>query len=75
MEWKYPEKNEFPIAHETGDWDGKRSDEVLAVDDIGRKIVARLYEGKMDGSHFKDWYDSEGFSIEREIVKWLSIPE
>lgn len=75
MEWKYTENNDFPIAYETGNWDGKRSDEVLVVDDIGRKMVARLYEGTMDGSNFKDWYDNEDYSIEREIVKWLNIPE
>jgi len=75
MEWKYIENNETPITYETGVWDGKRSEEVLVVDDIGRKMVARLYEGAMDGSHFKEWYDNEDYCINREIVKWLSIPE
>ena len=75
MEWKYTENNEMPITYETGVWDGKRSEEVLVVDDIGRKMVARLHEGTMDGSHFKEWYDNEDYCINREIVKWLSIPE
>ncbi len=75
MEWKYIENNETPITYETGVWDGKRSEEVLVIDDIGRKMVARLYEGTMDGSHFKEWYDNEDYCIDREIIKWMSIPE
>lgn len=75
MKWKYIENNETPITYETGVWDGKRSEEVLVVDDIGRKMVARLYEGTTDGSHFKEWYDNEDYGVDREIVKWLSIPE
>jgi hypothetical protein len=74
MEWKYTE-NETPIAYEIGVWDGKRSDEVVVVDDIGRNIIARLYEGTMDGTKFKDWIDSDDYMIEREIIKWLALPE
>jgi hypothetical protein len=72
MMWNY---TGTPIAYETGDWDGKRSDEVVAVDDIGRKHIARVYEGIMDGSEFKDWVDGDDYIIDREIIKWLSLPE
>lgn len=75
MEWRYIENNETPITYETGVWYGKRSEEVLVVDDRGRKMFARLYEGTMNGSHFKEWYDSEDYGIDREIVKWIKIPE
>jgi hypothetical protein len=72
MEWEY---TGHPIAYETGEWDGKRSDEVIAVDDIGRKIIARVYTGIMDGSEFIDWVDIDGNIIDRPIVKWFKIPE
>ena len=72
-EWRYTE-NETPLAYETGNWDGKRSDEVIGVDDIGRTHVLRLYEGFMDGSAFRDWIDNSDYIIDREIVKWFPIP-
>jgi hypothetical protein len=72
MKWKYTGN---PIAYETGAWDGRRSDEVVAVDDIGRKHIARVYAGIMDGNEFIDWVDSDDYIINREIVKWLSIPD
>lgn len=74
MEWKYTEK-ETPLAYETGSWDGRRSDEVVCEDDIHRKHIARVYEGTMDGSKFKDWIDSSDYIIDREIVRWLALPE
>ena len=73
MEWKYPQ-NETPLCYETGVWDGKRSDEVVAEDDIGRKYIVRVYEGTMDGSKFQDWIDNDGCIIDREIVRWLKLP-
>lgn len=74
MEWKYVEK-ETPLCYETGKWDGIRSDEVVAEDDIGRKHIARVYEGAIDGSSFRDWFDSDDYSIDREIVRWLALPQ
>ena len=73
MEWKYPQ-NETPLCYETGAWDGKRSDEIVAEDDIGRKHIARVYEGFMDGNKFCDWIDGDDYVIDREIVRWLKLP-
>ena len=72
MEWKYVGN---PITYETGEWDGKRSDEVVAVDDIGIKHIARVYAGVMDGNEFIDWVDGNDYIIDRKIIKWLSLPE
>ena len=73
MDWKNT-KNELPLAYRTGDWDGKNSDEVIAEDNLGKKYLAVYCEGKLDSTEFKDWYDSDGFSINKEIVRWLEIP-
>jgi len=73
MEWCSPEYK-MPLAYETGNWDGKRSDKIVVEDDIERTIIARLYEGTMDGHKFKDWVDETGDVIDREIVRWLKLP-
>jgi len=57
MEWKYTDKSK-PHVYESGNWDGKRSDEVVAEDVNGKKYVARIYSGAMDGSEFLEWVDS-----------------
>ena len=74
MEWIYTE-NEKTIAYETGEWDGKRSDEVVVQTDIDTKHIARLYEGVMDGSEFSNWVESDDYEFSREIVRWLKLPE
>ena len=65
---------DMPLCYETGAWDGKRSDEVLVEDDEGRRYVARMYSGQMDGSYFADWISNDGYIINKEIVRWLKIP-
>jgi hypothetical protein len=72
MEWKYT-KDETPITYETGDWDGKRSDKVVVINESGTAYIARLYEGFMDGSEYKDWIDSNDYMI-YNIVKWFPLP-
>lgn len=57
-------EDEMPIAYKTGVWDGQKSDLVLtynAVDDT--HCIATLYEGYLDGNHFKDWYHVDDFEI------------
>lgn len=61
-----------PTCYITGDWDGKKSDQVLCEDEKGKKYLATCYEGTTDGSHFFNWYDQDGFETE-EIVKWKEI--
>jgi hypothetical protein len=65
----------MPLAFDTGEWDGKKSDKVIVEDNVGKKYLATYYEGFMDGSHFKDWYDERDNYINNEIIKWYPIPE
>lgn len=74
MEWNYT-KIELPITYLTGMWDGKKSDEVLAEDSKGKKYIAILYTGVIDGNFFEDWYDNNDCSINESIVKWCKIPD
>ena len=74
MEWKYTQ-NETPIATESGDWDGNRSELVVAEDNFGFKYLARIYEGFMDGENFLNWVDDDDIMIDSEIIRWVSIPD
>lgn len=74
MEWKYSDI-EKPICYEAGEWDGKRSDEVVVETDIDTKHIARLYEGTMDGSKFSNWIESHDYEFSRKIVRWLALPQ
>ena len=62
-----------PLATEVGEWDGKRSDEVIVIDKNNRKYIARMYEGFMDGSEFVNFYNSNDFEIV-DVIKWCEIP-
>lgn len=64
---------DLPITWETGNWDGKRSDEYLVLTNKGEVKIAVLYSGIMDGNEFNDWYDQNGFEI--NVVGWSKIPE
>jgi hypothetical protein len=72
MVWK-DIKEETPHAYESGNWDGLKSDPVLAVDKNGKFHIAVVYEGHMDGSHFIDFYDTRDFEL-RDITHWCKIP-
>lgn len=74
MEWKYV-KDQTPIAFETGDWDGNRSELVVAEDKFGFKYLARVYEGFIDGENFLNWVDDDDIMIDSEIIRWVSIPD
>lgn len=63
-----------PICYETGPWDGKRSDFVLAIFDGLNPITARVYAGTMDGFEFADWYDADDNSINAKVEKWMYLP-
>ena len=67
-------ENHTPITYETGDWDGKRSCEVVAQDESGKNYIARLYEGFLDGINFKDWIDSNDDYINNKILRWVALP-
>lgn len=65
-------KEELPIAYETGNWDGKRSDFVLAKNIYGNWFKARTYQGFMDGHNFCDFVDDTDIVISN-IVYWRPI--
>jgi hypothetical protein len=73
MSWKKIEV-EKPIAFESGNWDGKRSNFVLTASKDGNYSIARMYEGFMDGSHFCDFYDERDYEVEN-VEYWMPIPE
>ena len=70
-----PVEIEMPLAYETGDWDGKRSDVVIVKTRKDEYFVARLYHGFMDGSEFNDWYSEDDFEVPEEVVAWSELPE
>ena len=66
-------KDKTPLCYIRGEWDGKRSDEIIVEDKDGTKFLATVYEGTMDGSHFIDWISDSDYTIEFP-VKWMKIP-
>jgi len=64
-------EDKTPIAYETGDWDGQRSDLFLCEDVMSEYHLAHLYEYH-DGQ--VEWYDKEDFGLRHEIVKWMPLP-
>lgn len=73
MEWIYT-KEQKPLTYITGDFDGKNSNNVVAEDKNGKQYLAYFSEGILDGEKFEDWYTSDGWLINEEIVKFLLIP-
>lgn len=71
MEWQY---NTNPITYLTGDFDGKNSDQVIAVDINGKKYLAVFNNGFMDGIFFEYWYDNRGYEINEKIIRFCKIP-
>ena len=61
-----------PIATETGDWDGKKSDKILVATRNKKMHIAEMYEGTMDGSHFRNFYDDRDFEIEN-VILWAEL--
>ena len=74
MEW-IDTNEKTPLCFERGEWDGRKSSNVLAEDIEGKKYIAHLYEGFLDGGSFQDWFDGEGYSINKSIVRWMEIPD
>ncbi len=80
MSWKYTD-NELPLCYERGNWDGNKSDLVLAETIYGKQFLAECYEGQMDGSYFFDWYsvdtiNKNDWSVDSQTVtRWMKIPQ
>ena len=67
-----PIEKEKPLATESGDWDGLRSDFVIAKDHHGNVFISRIYEGILDGFEFCDFVDNED-QVLSHIVEWRPI--
>jgi hypothetical protein len=71
MLW-YKLENKKPIATESGDWDGLKSDKVLVATRMQTMHIATMYVGTMDGSQFMDFYDDRDFEI-KHVTMWAEI--
>ena len=67
-----PTIEQTPTATEIGDWDGKRSDFVLAKTKNGSHYILRVYEGFSNGEKWVDWADKNDM-IHTGIVEWRSF--
>lgn len=67
----------IPIATETGSWDGKRSEDVLAeyIDTYNQPkfIVCRVYVVKERGEEFVIWVDKNDDIVDG-VTRWMEIP-
>jgi hypothetical protein len=50
-----PVSDGMPFCYQKGDWDGERSDLIIAETVSGKKFTAYCYSGFMDGQNFFDW--------------------
>lgn len=61
-----------PLAFETGEWDGKKSREILVFTKNMKYHIAVMYEGILDGHEFFDFYDQRDFEIQN-VTHWAEI--
>lgn len=66
--------DKLPITYISGNWDGKKSDEVVVECANEKKYIACLYSGFMDGSEFNSWYSSEDWYLP-EVTRWVKIQD
>lgn len=71
MIW-YELSQKKPIATKKGLWDGLKSEPLLVCTFSGKLIVAYMYEGFMDGCHFRDFYDENDCEI-NNVKYWTEI--
>ncbi len=63
-----------PIAYESGNWDGLRSDLFLGQCKHGVYYIAQMYEGILDGNKFCNFYDKNEYEI-LDLIKWKPITD
>lgn len=51
-------ENQKPLAVQSGNWDGLKSEPYFVKNKDGFSFVAVMYEGTLDGSHFRNFYDA-----------------
>jgi hypothetical protein len=62
-----------PHSYQTGNWDGKMSDEIIFADKDGYLYIGRCYQGVMDRSEFCSFYDQNDFEVDN-VTHWAEIP-
>jgi hypothetical protein len=71
MIW-YKLEKKSPIATQSGCWDGLRTDKILLCTRGGNLHVAVMYEGILDGSKFRNFYDDRDFEI-NDVIYWAEV--
>lgn len=71
MDWNLL-KDKTPICYETGDWDGKRSDLCICMDEKEKYHLAYMYE--YNDRQF-EWYDQDDYGLRYEIIKWFYLTD
>jgi hypothetical protein len=77
--WYYVNQGQLPLCYSTGDWDGKKSDIIIAETFTGEQFTCECYEGTQDGSYFFDWCQTDAINkndwlINEPIARWTKIP-
>ena len=72
MVWNKISNGKWPIATESGPWDGLRSGLLLVHTRRGRFHVARMYQGVLRGTYFCDFFDEDGGEI-HGVTEWTEI--
>ena len=72
MNWTRIEQRK-PLAIESGDWDGLKSEAILVADKDGKYHVAVMYESNLDGSYFYEFCDNNDFEV-KNVTHWMQIP-
>lgn len=63
-----------PIAMESGSWDGLKSETLLLATKDSKIHVGVMYEGFMDGSHFRNFYDNISEYEIQDVEYWSYVP-
>lgn len=67
-----PIGEEIPLAYKSGDWDGLKSDVVLAKNNHGSIFIAGTYQGEIDGLKYCDFVDMNEYVISN-VISWRPI--
>lgn len=65
----------MPLCTETGDWDGKKSSEILLHTTDYKPLVGVCYDIFLDGSHFFMFLDQDDCDITQFVTHWAEIPD
>lgn len=72
--WFYTSET-TPFVWETGEWDGKRSGLLVVECKDGEQYLAYYHEGILDEGEFKNFETKDGTTLEKEVIRFLPIPD